>query len=358
MASAVLPSNVHVIGSGLIGASIALSLTAKGIDVTFSDTNPAHIKFCKEVGLQEYNQMSIPDLVFVCVPPASAAEILVSASQNFPQATITDVTSVKGSVLRRAVDLGADPVRLVSAHPMAGREFSGPQAARADLFEDRIWVLTPAESSDPRRIHVVQQIVELMGSTWVIMKVDHHDRVVALVSHAPQILSSLLAGELVDQKSEDLAISGTGLIDMTRVAASDPALWKEILIANSQEVVGVLDSMLVAMNRLRSAINSADYATVEEILTRGNKGRSRVPIKYGGQNLVFDYISVKISDKPGALAELLTATGSLNVNLEDIKIEHVKGRPSGLVQLFVRPGDADVLESGLKLHGFDTRGRS
>ncbi len=352
------PNNVHVIGSGLIGASIALSLMNKSVNVTFSDINPEHVEISRAIGLHEFDQRSVPELVFVCVPPAQAAEVLAKASQDFPRATITDVTSVKNMVLTRADQLGVDSKRLVSAHPMAGREISGPGAARGDLFEDRVWVVTPGPKSDPERVRTIERVIELMGSTWVEMNALHHDRVVALVSHTPQILSSVLAGELADQKLEDLAISGAALNDMTRIAASDPILWKEILMANSQEVVSSMDSIIASMIRLRTAITSGDSETIEEVLSRGNSGRARIPGKHGGLHMAFESVNVKISDKPGSLAELFTAAGELEVNLEDVRIEHIMGRPSGIVQLFVRPGEAEILEVGLESQGFDTRGRT
>ncbi len=356
MASVDAFPRVHVIGCGLIGASIALALSRKSIDVTIADINPEHLDIARAIGLKVFSKEDAPDIVFVCVPPMQAAQVLATASHDFAKATITDVTSVKNTVLTSAIHLGVDPARLVSAHPMAGREVSGPLAARADLFEDRVWVVTPSSASDPDRVRAIERTIELLGSSWVQMGVEHHDRVVALVSHAPQILASVLAGELADQNSEDLAISGAALSEMTRLAASDPALWKEILLANSSEVVGVMDSVISSMNRLRAAIATGDSKVIDEVLARGNQGRSRVPGKHGGQNVPFESVSVMISDKPGSLAELFTAAGGLDVNLEDVRIEHVMGRPSGIVQLFVRSGEAHILESGLVSQGFDSRG--
>jgi prephenate dehydrogenase len=349
---------VHVIGSGLIGASIALALSKKSIDVTVDDINAEHLDVARSIGLKTPNADKSASIVFVCVPPNQAAEVLATASQDFPEATITDVTSVKNTVLTRAIEMGVDPVRLVSAHPMAGREISGPRAARSDLFEDRVWVITPSSVSDTQRVTEIERAIELLGSSWVQMDAEHHDRVVALVSHAPQILASILAGELVDQDSGDLGIAGAALGEMTRIAASDPSLWKEILLANSTEVLGVMDSVMSSMTKLRAAIASGDSLVIEEVLRRGNQGRSRVPGKHGGQHVSFESVSVMISDEPGSLAELFTAAGGLDVNLEDVRIEHVMGRPSGIVQLFVREGEAHILETGLESQGFDTRGRT
>lgn len=348
--------SVHIIGTGLIGTSLALALKDKGCAVSGEDLNPNHSQIARNIGLSDLESTSVPEIVFVCVPPAQAAEVIARASQRFATSTISDVTSVKDSVIASAIEQGADPSRLVSAHPMAGREVSGPRAARADLFEDRAWVITPATGSDAHRVDQLKSLVGLLGGTWVEMKADQHDRVVALVSHTPQILSSILASQLVDQDSAELAISGTALADMIRIAGSDPQLWQEILLANSGEVVRVIDSVLESMTDLRDSIASHDAAKVQQLIRLGNIGKSKVPGKHGGTPVTFEALSVMISDKPGALAELFTAIGDLDVNLEDVRIEHIMGKPSGIVQLFVRQGQAEVLEAGLVTKGFDTRG--
>ncbi|MCF8530171.1 MAG: prephenate dehydrogenase [Candidatus Nanopelagicales bacterium] len=349
---------VHVIGFGLIGASIAMSLQRQGYVVSGADTNLEHEELARHLGVNTPDNPRDVGIVFVCVPPTQAASVMAHASLEFPGATITDVTSVKNTVMQRAVALGCDPDRLVGAHPMAGREQSGPRSARADLFEDRVWVITPSVSSEPERMQMLHGVIGDMGSTWVQMSAEHHDRVVATVSHAPQILSSVLAGELLNHDPEDLAISGAALTDMTRIAASDPQLWREILLTNSAEVLLVVDSLISTLSHVRNALADGDSGAISDMLTRGNTGRSSVPGKHGGTPVTFEAVNVMVSDKPGALAELFTAAGGLRVNLEDVRIEHVMGRPSGIVQLFVRQGEAETLEAGLEELGFSTRGRA
>ncbi len=348
--------SVHVIGTGLIGASLALALQRLGYTVSGEDIDPQNTQIARKVGIVERDAGTEPDVVVVSVPPSNAAGVLAAASSTFNNATITDVTSVKASVLNQAVMSGADTRRLVSAHPMAGREVSGPRGARDDLFKDRVWVITPFPDTEPRRIRVITSLIEALGSTWVDMDMTRHDRVAALVSHVPQIMSSVLAGELVDQSPADLVISGVALGEMTRIAASDPQLWQEILVANSPEVVKVVDSIISRLTEFRHAISDEDADAILKIMTRGNVGRLQVPGKHGGNQAAFAAVNVMISDKPGALAELFTVAGELGVNLEDVRIEHVMGRPSGIVQLFVRQSEMGILESGLESRGFDTRG--
>ena len=167
----------------------------------------------------------------------------------FADATVTDVTSVKAEPLAAAVAAGADPGRLVGGHPMAGRETSGAAAARHDLFDDRVWVISPLAESDPERVVTVRDLVVTCGAVPVVMAPEEHDRAVALTSHAPQLLSSLLAARLLDADPEAVAVSGQGLRDMTRIAASDPALWRSILDANADSVADVLRDLRVDMHR-------------------------------------------------------------------------------------------------------------
>ncbi len=353
---------VHVIGVGLIGGSIALSLGAQGCTVTVEDINGEHLAMAGRLGLHVRSELGDdsykdPDHVFVCVPPNVAAQVLAQTCSRYPRATITDVTSVKGAILPLAFESGADPHRVVSAHPMAGREISGPSAARADLFDDRVWIITATPANDPQRVESLKVLITAMGSSSINMSVEQHDRVVALVSHTPQILSSIMAGSLSQSSMEELSVSGSGLADMIRIAGSDPELWREILISNSTEVVSVLDSLITSLDVARAAIRAQDKEAVTAFLSNGNSGKMRVPGKHGGKSTQFDSINIKISDKPGALAELFAAAGRLDVNLEDVRIEHILGRPSGIVQLFVRPGEIDALESGLEGQGFETRGR-
>ena len=133
--------------------------------------------------------------------------------------------------------------RVVGGHPLAGREVSGPAGARADLFDDRVWVIAPLPGGDPGRTADVVALARTCGGVPVVMSAADHDRAVAVTSHAPQVLSSLLAARLLEVDDEAVAVSGQGLRDMTRIADSDPALWRAILAANAERVADVLSAL-------------------------------------------------------------------------------------------------------------------
>jgi prephenate dehydrogenase len=345
---------VLVIGSGLLGASVGLSLRRAGVQVWLDDVDPGAVAEAVERGAGEswHPTAGVPRLVVVAVPPAVAGAAMARASA-FADATVTDVTSVKAEPLAVAMAEGADPARLVGGHPMAGRETAGAASARHDLFDDRVWVVAPVPQSDPERVQAVVDLAVTCGALPVVMAPQDHDRAVALTSHAPQILSSLLAARLIDADLEAVAVSGQGLRDMTRIAGSDPALWQAILDANAESVAQVLEAYAVDLDDVIARLR--ERGDVREALERGVRGRQRVPGKHGAAATTFDLVPVIIKDEPGELGRLFVAAGGLDVNLEDVRIDHVLGKPSGLVELSVRPEATARLVEGLRSLGFDVR---
>lgn len=353
---------VLVIGTGLIGTSVALSLRRSDIEVLLSDVDEANLRIALASGAgRALDDADEPAIVVVAVPPRLAAGVLADASRRWPAATLTDVTSVKHGVITDAVRLGADPARLVGGHPMAGREVSGSAGARKELFDDRLWVITPLAESEASRVEQVRTLAATCGSVPAEMALDEHDAAVALVSHTPQVLSSVLASQLVDSDAGYVRIAGQGLRDMTRIAASNVSLWSDILAANAGPVADVLDGVIAELGQTRDALrNLAEgepdaEAAVRGVLEAGVTGQARLPGKHGAAPSSFREVTVLLADRPGELGRLFTAVGVTQVNLEDIRIEHVLGRPSGLVALYVQPEAGDRLAEALTALSFDVR---
>ncbi len=360
----VIDGSVLVIGTGLIGTSVALALRRADVDVLLSDVDPGNVAIASEAGAgRALGAGDRPVVVVVAVPPRHAARVLADASVRYPAATLTDVTSVKERIVHDAVALGADPARLVGGHPMAGREVSGTAAARADLLDDRLWVVTPLESSGIEHVRQVHRLVSACGAYPVEMSLAGHDAAVALVSHTPQLLSSVLAGRLLTADEDHVRIAGQGLRDMTRIAGSNVDMWSDILAVNAgpvadviEEVVGELERTIVALRSLASAESSAVGSDeVERILATGVSGQRRIPGKHGAAPSPLREIPVMLADRPGELGRLFGAAAEAGINLEDVRIEHVLGRPSGLVGISVRPDAGEPLISALRDRGFDVR---
>lgn len=343
-------SDVLVVGTGLIGGSLGLALTAAGRSVWLTDKDEAAVQLAADLGAGRPWSGQDCDLVVLAVPPSAVPEECRNWQGRFPQATVTDVASVKSQVVLE-VRRSADPKRFVGGHPVAGREVAGVRGARADLFIARPWVLT-SEGADPDRVDAVQELTVAVGAVPVRMSAAQHDEAMALVSHAPQVAASVMAGLLADADPRLVDLAGQGLRDTTRIAAGDPGLWADILLGNREAVLPVLQRLSQNLDRIRAALRDADADSVRTGLGAGVAGRSRIPGKHGGSATSYTAVTVVIDDAPGALARLLVAAGEAGVNVEDLRLEHSPGQPVGLVELAVRPEAAAELAAALTHAGW------
>ncbi|CAL9617130.1 hypothetical protein SUDANB145_05751 [Streptomyces sp. enrichment culture] len=355
-----------VIGTGLIGTSAALALTRRGVTVHLADHDPQQARTAAALGAGTDEAPDGPvDLAIVAAPPAHVAGVLADVLRRGRARGCVDVASVKGGPRRELEALGLDLTSYLGTHPMSGREKSGPLAATADLFEGRPWVLTPARDTDTEVLNLALELVSFCGAVPVVMDADAHDRAVALVSHMPHLVSGLVAARLEHADEAAVRLCGQGIRDVTRIAASDPAMWIDILSANPGPVADLLGDVagdLEKTVRALRALQSADEdkrregaAGVEEVLRRGNAGQVRVPGKHGSAPRVYETVAVHIDDQPGQLARIFADAGQAGVNIEDVRIEHATGQQAGLVQLMVEPKAAAELTAALRERGWAIR---
>ncbi|MEU0946690.1 prephenate dehydrogenase [Streptomyces canus] len=355
-----------VVGTGLIGTSVALALHGKGVAVHLRDTDPAAVRTAASLGAgMPQAPVGRVDLAVLAVPPALVGGVLADLQAEGLARHYTDVASVKAGPQQDVLALACDTAHYLGGHPLAGAERSGPLAARADLFEQCSWVLTPTADTDTETLNTVLELVSLCGAVPVVMGATAHDRAVALVSHAPHVVASLVAGQLDRAADRAVSLAGPGIRDLTRIAASDPRLWVDILSANAEAVADLLDSLAadltdaVAGLRALAATDEAKRAdgarTVEGLLVQGNAGRARIPGKHGSGAVRYETVAVPISDRPGELARLFVDAVRAGVNIEDVRLEHSVAQPSGLVHLAVAQSNASELEASLRGQGWSVR---
>jgi prephenate dehydrogenase len=351
---------VVIIGTGLIGTSIALALREQGSQVWLSDSDPAAARLAADLGAGDLlagHTGEPADIAVIAVPPAAVAATLAEAQATGLARCYTDVASVKQLPVARARERGCDLTRYVPGHPLAGREKHGPAAARADLFLGRTWALCPLPEASAEATATVTALVRACGAVPFTTDPAAHDRWVALISHAPHLVAAAMAARLEEAPGEALDLAGQGLRDVTRIAAGDTALWTQILVANAAPVAEVLAAVaadLAEAARLLADGDDPDKA-VTALLDRGQAGVARIPGKHGGAPREFAIVQVVIPDQPGELARLFNATGAAGVNIEDVRIEHSPGLPVGVAELSVRPAEASVLLDALEAGGWPVR---
>lgn len=367
---------VHIIGTGLLGASLGLALSANGHQVTLEDTSPTAQQLAADLGAgQVLNSKTTvaeaadptgatdaaspaahPDIVVVATPPDVAARVIASALEDYPNATVTDVASVKTRLLESVRGLVTDTQldRYIGCHPMAGREKSGAIAAQSDLFTARPWVICSDEDTPADRLGEVIAMAEDTGASVLHLDPRIHDAAVAKVSHVPQIVASLVASQLRHAPLEEISLAGQGLRDVTRIAASDPGLWTQILTGNADEVRSVLIDLRTELDEVIGALELGPGSTglLAKAIALGNEGHDRIPGKHGQPPTTYAVVTILVPDTPGMLARLFKDIGDLGVNVEDFRMDHASGRKLGMVDVSVVPAIQQELEIGLLSKGW------
>lgn len=354
-----MATHVHIVGTGLIGTSLGIVLSSNGFRVTLADPSPTAVRLARDLQAGDLEDGSAPDLVVVAAPPDVAADVVVTALRRWPRAVVTDVASVKESVLHAVLASGVDASRYVGSHPMAGRERSGAAAARGDLFQGRAWVIVPHEGSSPDAVQQVREVAAVVGSAVSVMPAHEHDAAVAAVSHVPQLAASIVAAVLRDLPEAAVGLAGQGLRDVTRIAASDPRLWTQILSGNATAVRDVLrqvqtqvDDVVRALDTLADGDGQGALGVLSRVLESGNLGHARIPGKHGTAPAAYDIVAVVVPDEPGALARLLTDVGAAGINLEDLHLEHGLGQAVGIAEISVVPASVEPLRAALARLGW------
>ena len=347
---------VRVVGSGLLGASVGHALTALGVDVVLADTSPSQLRLAIDYGAgRAEREDDRPSLIVVAVPPDVIADVVERELAAYPDAVVTDVASIKLEPLRTLRARGVDLTHYIGSHPMAGRERGGAISARADIFVGRPWVVCRDGETSAHDLSLVEGLALDLGATLVEMSPEEHDESVALMSHVPQLVASLLAGRFVSAPDGSLRLAGQGVRDTTRIAASAPELWVQILGANAAPVVEVLDQLAADLGDVAAALRDPDAPgarrTVADTIRRGNEGVERLPGKHG-QNRRFDSFVVMVDDTAGQLGRLFGELGELDVNVEDLRLEHSPGAPFGLAEISVVPDAVHRAVVGLQQRGW------
>jgi prephenate dehydrogenase len=346
---------VAVVGTGLIGGSVGLALAARGFEVVGFDRDGERLMRAKGLGAIGEIASSLvdavvgADLVVVAVPVGAVAGAVIEAL-DAGAAVVTDVGSVKAPVVASVEAARPEAsARFVGGHPMAGSEQEGVDGADATLFVGSTWALTPTSNTDERAYTHVLRVVRDLGADVVTLTPEHHDDLVALVSHVPQLAASTLmdiAAANEDDRPTMRRLAAGGFRDMTRIAAGHPGIWPDIFATNRDAVLSALDTYVAALQSVREIVASGSRNDLLDLLERARAARRNLPI---GVSMADDLVELRVpvTDRPGVLAEVTTLAGRLGVNVLDVEIAHSAEGGRGVVVLLVAAVDADAYERGL-----------
>jgi prephenate dehydrogenase len=353
--------DLAICGGGLIGASLALAMARRGRSVRVHDRSAAvrdELRAMVAEGSNGDGSIEVVDtwaaaatdagIVVAAVPPPAIPGVLAeAASFALPDAVLTDVAGVKQAVVAETVSalatLDGGAARFVGGHPMAGSERSGPRAADAELFSGATWILTPTAETSDDALAVVSELVRAIGARVLVLAPAEHDTIVGLVSHLPQLVASVLAdvaAEAVEaERDAVMAVAGPGFRDTTRIAASDPALWLDIIDGNRATIGAALDAFAARLDLVRGAVTGRDSEALGSVLRRASDARRRLVPKAIDQPT--SDITVPLRDRPGEIARIAGALGSAGINIEDLAMRHATAADRGSLLLRVRADAAE-----------------
>jgi prephenate dehydrogenase len=342
-------SKVRIVGSGLIGTSIGLGLVQRGVRVELVDRDINAQSLANDLVGGEV--LTEPDVVVLAMPTSHLTAVIEREKQLNLNSTFMDVGSVKNEVLLHVQTISGLSRSFLPTHPMAGREIGGAGSARADLFQGRSWILTPSADLELASKELVLELIELLGATPIELAAIDHDRAVAKISHLPQIAASLIAKQLDGTPAEWMELAGQGLRDTTRIAGSDESLWKEIIYSNRNELHQLLINLQNDVQAMIDSLN--DPEEIATLIAKGRVGKALIPGKHGGKAREYWYLPIVIDDKPGQLGAIFNECAVMDVNVEDLNIEHSPGQLSALITLALSQSDAEKLSTHLTTIGWN-----
>jgi prephenate dehydrogenase len=344
------PRRAVIVGTGLIGASVALALRDQGWRVAGVDRDEARLDEALAAGvIDAVGNDPDADLVVVAVPVSAVTAAAREALAACPHATVTDVGSVKAPIADAISDS-----RFVGGHPMAGSEQDGLKGADAHLFQGATWVLTPTEATDPARYADLRATISSIGADVVELRPENHDALVALVSHVPHLTAVTLMGIAASQAEEHatlLRLAAGGFRDMTRIAAGHPAIWPDICAENRDAILAGLDALSASLAEVRAAVAEGDRGELLQRLETARAARVNLPARIARAEELAE-IRIPVPDRPGVLAEVTTLAGELDVNVLDLEIAHSAEGDRGVLIVTVDAQAAPRLCAALEARGY------
>ncbi|MCL4386199.1 MAG: prephenate dehydrogenase [Actinobacteria bacterium] len=351
--------NITIIGLGLIGGSLALSL--KKVNDNFIITGYDNIPETMDIAIYrklidrpavDYaDSVKDADLVIIATPVRLIVEIANKIKDFLKSGTIvTDVGSAKENIVENMVQILPKDVVFIGGHPMTGSENDGVLSARNDLFVNAFYVLTPTDNTRTEALVALHTLFTKTGAKVITISPAEHDKIVSLISHLPHILSTNLV-VLVDNQQKQLnnlfKLCAGGFRDMTRIAASNPKMWLDISIENKKEIINALNNYISHLNKFMKNLEAGNEEYIKNHYIQAKEARLNLP-KFIDKDISKLYeLRIGIPDKQGVLSEITLAISSAGINIEDISIFHsTEVIGGGILKILVHGENAGTLSRG------------
>ena len=333
-----------IVGVGLIGGSLGLSLIGRSLASTVVGVgrNPENLRLAVECGAIHEAAENLAaavagaDLVVLAAHVGAVNGLLKEMLPSLTEGTVvTDVSSVKVKIVRFAAELMPPGVFFVGGHPMAGSEQQGVKGADPYLFENAYYILTPLPNTPRFACDRVKNMAEGVGARVVEMAPEEHDRAVAAVSHLPHLTAVALVRTLVSLSDGEkfLPLAAGGFRDSTRIAQSNPLMWRDIFLSNSDMLLDMCGSFRRQLELLENAVAAGDGQRILDLLEEAREVRRHAPAKTKGYLPALYPIMVSVPDRPGAIADLAAQLGAAGINIADIEILRVREGVGGSVRV-------------------------
>lgn len=336
--------SISIIGLGLIGGSLAKALRQKrpGLKLFAMDSSTSSLRLAEQEGVIDRGFAEVcsdiynSDVIFICTPVRKAIDYISELTGKIKKNCIlTDVASTKNEICQYVEGLSQPPV-FVGGHPMAGTEKSGYSNSFAHLFENAYYVLTPAKTSDAQAISVMKDILKDMGAIPIVVAPEQHDMVTGCISHVPHVIASALVRLAIEKEnSEGLVklLAAGGFKDITRIASSNPAMWENIVLSNSEIVAALLKDYMKIIDSFIEQLHHGDKTAIHDFFNSAKLFRDSFASGTPGLIPLSFELLVDVLDEPGIIGSIATLLGASGINIKNMNVSNSREFEQGCLSI-------------------------
>ncbi|MCR2820189.1 prephenate dehydrogenase [Lederbergia panacisoli] len=358
---------VLLIGVGLIGGSVALAIKKEHhVHIVGYDVKMDNCQLAKKLNIiddytEHIEEEAVKADLIILACPVEKAEWFLEQLASLPlkeDVIVTDVGSTKSRIMEKAENYFNNGIPFIGGHPMAGSHKVGPGSARAHLFENAFYVLTPSKNATNGKIDLLKAWLKGTNANFIIMDPKEHDLVTGVVSHFPHIVAASLVRQVESHASKNdhvKYLAAGGFRDITRIASSSPEMWRDIVKHNQPVLIGLIDQWMSEMNEVRQLVAEGDNEGLFHYFNGAKKYRDSLPVRAKGAITAFYDLYVDVLDKPGVISDITTLLATENISITNIRIIEAREDVYGVLRIsFQTEKDLERAKESLENRGYDT----